>query len=48
VGDSIKLKTENVKEKNTSHDVQASESQYTELDKNLKEAESAYDAISTM
>ncbi|XP_060578473.1 neural cell adhesion molecule 2-like [Ruditapes philippinarum] len=48
VDDSIKLKTENVKKKGTSPDVQASESQYTELDKDLKEAESAYDAISTM
>jgi hypothetical protein len=42
------LQTKDVKLKNTSHDVQASESQYTELDKDLKEAESAYDAISTM
>jgi hypothetical protein len=49
VEDPIKLKTKDVKEGRTSpHDAQASESQYTELDKDLKEAESAYDAISTI
>jgi hypothetical protein len=48
VDDSIRLKTENEKKKGTFNDVQTSESQYTELDKDLKEAESAYDAISTM